>query len=35
MRCSELFRLSQPMLPATFAPHSLRPRMGCTSLRGR
>jgi hypothetical protein len=35
MRCSELLRASQPMLPTTFAPNRLRPRMGCAALRGR
>ena len=35
MCCSERLRLSQPMLPTTFAPRRLRPRMGCASLRRR
>ena len=35
LRCSERFRLLQPMLPTTFAPSRLRPRMGCASLRRR
>ena len=35
MRCSEPLQASRPMLPATFAPRRLRPRMGRAALRGR